>query len=144
MHWNLLNSIDPFSMWQEINEELEDGYLSEVADLLKLEQETYRFQDSIENYLNETNAFNGPKTKKVSNEKVFSDYVDWCRAAEERPLTKQYFGKRLKSLGFEQDRAANERSYFYAEGFILWGQRHALKVQDDFLEQADKLLADET
>ncbi|MFP5520411.1 MAG: VapE domain-containing protein, partial [Bdellovibrionia bacterium] len=140
MDWVLLNSIEPLSIWSAIDETNDDGYLFEVADLLKQEQESYRFQDSVESYLNETNAFNGKRILKVSNEKVFADYVDWCRAAEERPLSKQYFGKRLKSLGFEQDRAANERSYNYGEDFVLWGQRHASKIREDLFDDADKML----
>lgn len=140
MDWGLLNSIEPLSIWSAIDENNDDGYLYEVADLLKQEQETYRFQDSVESYLSETGAFNGNRTQKVSNEKVFADYVDWCRAAEERPLSKQYFGKRLKSLGFEQDRVSNERSYVYGGNFVLWGQRHASKIRNEFLDEADKML----
>jgi len=142
MDWDLLNGIDPVSLWQEVDEDNEHGYLAEVADLLKEEQESYRFQDSVENYLRDTAAFEGGRTKQISNENLFADYVDWCRAAEERPLTKQYFGKRLKSLGFEQKRSAHERTYVLGVDFTLWRQRHASKIEDEFLNDADHLLQD--
>lgn len=143
MDWDILNSIDPLDLWREIDENNEHGYLGEVASLLRDEQENYRFQDSVENYLRETSAFDAARTTYVSNEVAFSDYVDWCREAEERPLTKQYFGKRLKSLGFESVRSSTERGYLLGSNFIQWRKRHANKIEERFLADADKLLGDE-
>lgn len=143
MDWDILNNIDPVDLWREVDEENEHGYLGEVATLLKDEQENYRFQDSVENYLRETSAFEGSRTKQIANEVAFADYVDWCREAEERPLTKQYFGKRLKSLGFESKRTSAERGYLLGSNFTLWRQRHAAKIEEKFLADADKLLGDQ-
>lgn len=140
MNWELLNALDPIAIWRELDEENEYGYLGDVADLLKQEQEKYRFQDSVENYLRETVAFEGKRTKKISNEIAFSDYVDWCKQSEERPLSKQYFGKRLKSLGFEDTRSGSERGHFFGESFTLWRQRHAAKVDKSFLDQGDEIV----
>jgi len=141
MDWSLLNSVDALEIWREVDEANEYGYLREVRDELKIEQESYRFKNSVEVYLHETHGNTGSMTKEVSTESVFADYADWCRQAEERPQTKQFFGKSLRSLGLNPMRTSSSRGYLIGTGYVPWRLRDAVKVREQRLDEMEAVLA---
>ena len=135
MQWQVIDSIDPVRIWQEIDENNPSGYIGSVQVELKEKQEEYRYRDSAEAYLSETHADQGKMEKVRSVEEVFRDYVDWCKHAEQRPFDKIYFSKRMKALGYVEKRTARSRGYYLGSEYILWRDKSVFDAADDLMSK---------
>ncbi len=114
--WAVIRSCDPKKMWLAIDENIAGGYLSEVMKELRAEQETSRFKNSVELYLEETNGL-GVGSLKIPVDDVFRDYVAWCECGKFDPMNKNTFSKLAYALGVGAQRDSSMRYLVLSDNY---------------------------
>lgn len=97
--WNAINTIDYLKLWQGIDEDRDDIYLTDMK-AVKLEQEKFREMDSVEEFLTENGLFvDDEGSVEVSSPTLYLAYVDWLEMQNRGryAFSTARFGRTLKT-----------------------------------------------
>lgn len=138
MDWSTINSIKYDELWQSIDETIPNGYLHLVKDEIRERQEKYRYKDSVETYIEELGVISGPLIEHTTVREIYNDYGRWCIDNGFKAFDKNYFGKRMSSLGVESARTNSTRGYKTAR-FKLWIDRAQASDHSAMMKEIDEI-----
>lgn len=141
MDWWAINQINYAELWQSIDETVPNGYLHNVKDEVRERQEGYRFRDSVETYVEELGVVAGPLVVNTTAREIYNDYNRWCSDNGFKPFDKNYFGKRMSSLGIKSTRTNRTRGYQVAK-FKRWIDRGETSDFNSMLKELDEIESD--
>lgn len=111
--WNKVNKLDYKELWLSVDENNNNGYISNILNDISSIQEDYIYQDDISNFIEEC------EIKGASDEgafittlEMYNIYKDWCEESGHKPLNRVWLGRKLKNRGFNTHKLENKRGYF--------------------------------
>ncbi len=137
MDWWAINSVNYAELWQSIDETVSNGYLHNVKEEVRERQEKYRFKDAVETYIEELGVVAGPLVVNTTAREIYNDYNRWCLDNGFKPFDKNYFGKRMSSLGVKSTRTNRTRGYQVAK-FKRWIDRGETSDFNSMLKEIDE------
>lgn len=134
--WATVNGLDYNSLWQCVNENLDDGYLSgDILGRVQLEQSLLVNDDLLTTFVKEVGLVGeeGDPTTSVLASQLYSHYQDWCAANGARGSDSIWFNRRLINMGlpftFTRDENRNKkRCYTVSIHATFLSKNIALKV----------------
>ena len=113
--WAQLNALDYLSMWKAINEKAESPIIPALTQIQAYQESELRSRDSVELFLEQSEI---EKLSPTSDQNewetaadVYHKYGAYCVEAGWTPVTREYMGKRLKSLGVTANTSRKQRKY---------------------------------
>lgn len=100
LNHKLINETDYQAIWDDINVEMERGYIEPYLEQLRAHQGQHQTEDEVQQFLREMAVTGGSETTEVTAAKLYDSYVAWRSVSgySVKPaLAANSFGMRLSS-----------------------------------------------